>query len=87
VVDIPRFDSVQVFILKKLVRLGYIGHSHTSIDNLPKGLPSHVRGEVPKAVKKLVKAGYLIPHPTSYGVEVAVNPAKVDEIEELSENP
>lgn len=73
-------------ILRKLVFLNKWGGSHTSIDNLPKGFPGHVRGEVKDAAKQLIKENLLLSKPTSYGVEVSLNPDKKKEIEELVRN-
>ncbi len=60
------------------------GGSHTSFDNLPKGFPSHVRGNVKEVAKNLIKEDLLISKPTSYGLEVSLNPEKKKEIEELT---
>ena len=61
-------------ILEKMLRHGYIGGKHTSEDNIPKGLPKHMHGEIKKALKNLVRAGYVIPKTTSYGMEVSLDP-------------
>lgn len=60
-------------ILHKLTRLGKFNHSHTSIDNLPKGFPKDVGGRVKDMSKELKKEGILLSKPTSYGEEVSVN--------------
>lgn len=73
---------IEKTILEKLLRHGYIGARHTSIDNLPKGFPKHLRKEVVKAAGELVKAGLLIAKPTSYGLEVSLNPKRLREIME-----
>jgi len=70
-------------ILAKMLRHGYIGARHTSIDNLPKGFPKHQRREVVKAARKLIKEGLLIAKPTRYGLEVSLNPRRLKEITEL----
>jgi hypothetical protein len=70
-------------ILRKLVYLNKWGGAHTSFDNLPKGFPGHIRGEVKDVAKQLIKENFLISKPTSYGVEVSLNPDKKREIEEL----
>ncbi|VVB80791.1 Uncharacterised protein [uncultured archaeon] len=71
-------------LLRKMVYMGKWGASHTSVDNLPKGFPAHLRGEVKDVAKDLIKKGFLLSKPTSYGVEVSLNPEKKKEIEELS---
>jgi len=42
-------------VLKKLLRHGYIGEKHTSIDNVPKGFPKHQYGEIRKVLKSLIR--------------------------------
>ena len=61
------------------------GHSHTSIENLKKGAPSHLRGDVDKEAHKLIKEGFLCQKPTSYGLEVSLETARKGEIEDLIE--
>lgn len=50
-------DEMKGKILHKLTRLGKFMHSHTSIDNLPKGFPTDIRGKVKDMVKELIKEG------------------------------
>lgn len=79
-------EIISAFILRKLRRTGCWGGKHTSVDNLPKGLPQHVRGEAKEVCKGLVKEGLLLMKPTSYGFEVSLNPARKAEIEKIIEN-
>ena len=72
-------------ILLKLRRNFYIGSRHTSEDNVIKGFPKDVRGEIKKALKKLIKNGYLTSKPTSYGLEVSINPVMMKEINRILE--
>ena len=67
-------------ILHKLTRLGKFKHSHTSIDNLPKGFPKDLAGRVKEIIKELMKEGILLTKPTSYGLEVSININKKEEI-------
>tara|TARA_Y100000310_G_C20072243_1_gene529936 strand:- start:18 stop:269 length:252 start_codon:yes stop_codon:yes gene_type:complete len=71
-------------LLRKLIYLGKWGGSHTSIDNLPKGFPKHLRGEIKTIAKELIKREILLSKPTSYGLEVSLNPKKKHEIEKLT---
>ena len=73
-------DEIKGKILHKLTRLGKFKHSHTSIDNLPKGFPSELRGNVKDCVKELIKEGILFTKPTSYGLEVSINTEKKEKI-------
>jgi len=69
------------FIVKKLFHHGYIGGRHTDIENLKKGLPSHVKGDVKEAAEELIREGILIPKPTSYGLHISLNPEEREKIE------
>lgn len=73
-------EEIKGKILHKLTRLGKFKHSHTSIDNLPKGFPKDIRGEIKSYVEELIKEKILFVKPTSYGKEVSVNPEKRDKI-------
>lgn len=66
-------EEVKGKILHKLTRLGKFHHSHTSFDNLPKGFPKEIRGDIKQIVKELIKEGILLAKPTQYGVEVSIN--------------
>jgi hypothetical protein len=79
----PMATPTEKAILAKMLRHGYIGGKHTSEDNIPKGLPKHIRGEIKKALKNLIREGYIIPKITSYGTEVSLNPRRTAEIREI----
>ncbi len=66
-------EEIKGKILHKLTRMGKFSHSHTSIDNLPKGFPPEIRGRVKDMGKELKKEGILLSKPTSYGEEVSIN--------------
>lgn len=74
-------EQLKGFIVKKLFYHGYVGGKHTDIENLKKGLPGHVKGDIKEAAKELIKEEILIPKPTSYGLHVSLNPHKREEIE------
>ncbi|MEK6893108.1 MAG: hypothetical protein AABX07_02800 [Nanoarchaeota archaeon] len=77
--------NIKRFILRKLVRHRMWMHKHTSIHNLPKGLPDYLRNkkEVRKAIDQLLKDSLLISKPTNYGLEVSLNIQKKKEIEDF----
>ena len=77
--------DLRVIILRKLVRHRIIGGKHTAIENLVKGMPRHVVGDAKKAVHELMKEGFLVGKPTSYGLQVSLNPEKIDEIMDFIE--
>jgi len=69
------YNKIKKFILSKLVRKRMWMHKHTSIHNLPKGLPDRLRSsrEVRKVVEELLKSSFLLSKPTNYGLEVFLN--------------
>ncbi len=70
-------------ILKKLKRRGKWGGAHTSFDVLARGIPKHLRGEAKEVATELIKDGLLLSKPTSYGLEVSLNPEKKEEIDKI----
>ena len=80
-------EDIKRFILRKLVRHRTWMHKHTSIHNLPKGLPDYLRSskEVKKVIEDMLKGGFLLSKPTNYGLEISLNIKKKKEIEEFIE--
>ena len=74
---------MKLFILRKLLVHGVIGAKHTSIENLAKSLPKHLRGGAKEVIDDLVREAFLLSHPTSYGLQVSLNPNKLQEIKKL----
>ena len=72
-------------ILRKLFRRRVIGGKHTAVEHLTKGLPKHLVGEAKNAVTELIKEGLILSKPTSYGLQVSLNPEKIDEIYRIIE--
>ena len=73
-------DDVSKAILRKLLYDNRIGAKHISLENLKTGFPSHLKGDVDKKLKKLVKQNLILQHPTSYGLQYALNPQRLQEI-------
>jgi hypothetical protein len=73
-------QSVSTFILEKMYRNRIICGRHISLEDLRTGCPSHERGNIEKTLKKLVKENLVVQHPTSYGMQYALNPQRIDEI-------
>ncbi|MDE1842462.1 MAG: hypothetical protein KGH95_02305 [Thaumarchaeota archaeon] len=74
------YDDVSKTILRKLLYDNRIGAKHILLENLKTGFPSHLKGDIDKKLKKLVKENLILKHPTSYGPQYALNPQKVQEI-------
>ncbi|MFH0986655.1 MAG: hypothetical protein V1911_01260 [Candidatus Micrarchaeota archaeon] len=77
-------NAIQRTILIKLCRRCCWGAKHTSFENLPKGFPKHLRGQVKNEAEELIRRGYLMKKPISYGLEVSLNPAMKFEIDEIT---
>jgi hypothetical protein len=73
-------DEVSSVILRKLYYDNRIGKKHISLENLKTGFPSHLKGDIDKKLKKLVKENLVLQHPTSYGPQFALNPKRLQEI-------
>lgn len=78
-----KWDSVSKKLLKKMLLHNVCGGKHHGLDDLKRGFPSHVKGDVEKAVKKLVKANLILKHPTGYGFQYSLNHDKIGEIENI----
>ncbi|HSA98416.1 MAG TPA: hypothetical protein VLF17_04995 [Candidatus Nitrosotenuis sp.] len=73
-------QTISAFILEKMYRNRVIGGRHISLEDLRTGCPSHERGNIERTLKKLVKENLIVQHPTSYGMQYALNPQRIDEI-------
>jgi len=77
--------DIKKIILRKLYRHRIIGGKHTAAENLTKSLPKHLIGDAKEAIKELIKEGLILPKPTSYGLQISLNPEKIDEIHKIIE--
>lgn len=77
--------DIKKLILRKLYRHRIIGGKHTAIENLTKGLSKHVVGDAKDAVKELIKDEFVLTKPTSYGLQISLNPEKIEEIHKIIE--
>lgn len=79
-------DIAQVLkaqMLKKLRRRDIWGGCHTAFEELPKGLPKHLRGRAKEAAEELISEGLLMPKQTSYGLHVSLNPQRKADIDKI----
>jgi hypothetical protein len=72
-------DQIRATILFKLYKRGNWGDSHTAFENLKKGFKESELGKgslkrVEKLAKELMRSGLIIQKPTSYGLQVSLNP-------------
>lgn len=78
-------DQIKATILFKLHKRGNWGASHTALDNLKKGwsesdLGKHGLKRVEQPAKELMRQGAVAPKPTSYSLQVSLNPRQSEEI-------
>jgi len=72
-------DEIEATVLFKLYKRGNWGGSHTAYENLKKGFKVGDLGRgglkrIDKAVKGLIRLGLIVQKPTSYGLQVSLNP-------------
>jgi hypothetical protein len=78
-------NEINAAILFKLHKRGNWGASHTAFDNLKKGfkdteLGKHGAKRIDKLARDMIRRGWIIPKPTSYGLQVSLNPRQSEEI-------
>jgi len=84
-------DLIKVIMkrfLRKLLNLNIWGGRHTELKNLQKSLPSHLRGgkASKKAIKQLIKKGFLNIKQSTGEKHVSLNSHKRQEIYAFLEN-
>jgi len=77
-------SELKAIILRKMLMHRWIGGKHTAIENIPKGFPMHVRKDVARITQDLIREGFIIPKPTSYGEQVSLNVQKVYEAKKIA---
>lgn len=75
--------DLKKIILRKLFRHRIIGGKHTAIEHLTKSLPKHIIGQAKIAVNELIKENLIHTKHTSYGLQVSLNPEKIEDISKL----
>lgn len=83
---LPNEDDIKIDILRKMLRLEYIGGRHTSEKNLPKGFPKSEWKRVRKVIEHLSKEGYFIHKPKKDSIHVSLNPDKIHQIKKEIES-
>ncbi|MFH1721369.1 MAG: hypothetical protein ABH950_02055 [Candidatus Altiarchaeota archaeon] len=81
--DIKNNDKfLEAKLLFKLARRRNWGASHTSFHNLTKGFKPKDQKQIKKIAEQLLKTGFLIKKPTSYGLEISLNSNKSKQIKQ-----
>lgn len=76
-------DDTSKAILRKLFYDRRIGGRHLGLEDLKRGFPSHLKGDIDKKLKKLIKENFVLQHPTSYGLQYALNPQRLQDVIDL----
>ena len=81
------YKDIKLHILSKMKRRRIWQHKHTSIHNLPKGIPDYLKNSklIKKVISHLLKEKILLSKPTEYGLEISLNIKKKKEIESYLE--
>jgi len=77
--------NLRAIILRKLFRRRVIGGKHTAFEHVTSGIPSHLSGSAKEAAEQLIKEGRILTKPTSYGLQISLNPEQMDEIIKIIE--
>jgi len=78
-------SDLEKSILRKMLFDKRIGGRHLGEQDLCRGFPSHVKGDIPKTMKKLIKDGLIDHHPTSYGIQHSLNAHRINDVLEILE--
>lgn len=70
-------------ILRKLLKKGKIGASHSHVDSVYRGVADHEKGLAKEAVDLLHREGYLVAKPSGGEPHVSLSPERVGEIRSL----
>jgi len=78
-------EEIKSHIIFKLHWKKYWGGRHTAIESVKKGIPKHLGGRYLDKTKELIKEGLIVSKPTSYGLQISLNPKFREEIIERAE--
>jgi len=78
-------QNLQQTILRKLFRRRVIGSKHTAFEHITAGIPTHLHGDAKKTAEDLLRKGLILVKPTSYGLQVSLNPERIKEIIKIIE--
>jgi hypothetical protein len=72
--------EIKNHILFKLHWKRFWGGKHTALESVKKGVPKHLGGKYIDMARELIKEGLILSKPTSYGLQISLNPNKREEI-------
>ena len=78
-------EEIKSHILFKLHWKKYWGGRHTAMESVKKGIPKHLGGRYIDMAKELIKKGLIVCRPTSYGLQISLNPKRREEVIERAE--
>ncbi|MBS3052323.1 MAG: hypothetical protein J4428_03055 [Candidatus Aenigmarchaeota archaeon] len=82
----PTVEQIKNHILFKLHWKKFWGGKHTAIESVKKGIPAHLSGRYVDMTRELIKDGLILSKPTSYGLQISLNPNKREEIIKRAES-
>ncbi len=81
--DFSDEDKIKATILYHLRKKRVIGNKHAPFDTIIRGFPSHLGKDIKKIAQQLIKRGFLVTKPASYGLQVSLNKDRLTKIEEF----
>jgi len=72
--------NLKLIILRKLFRRRVIGEKHTAFEHIAAGIPKHFAGDAKIVAQELIKENFILTKQTSYGLQISLNPDKIEEI-------
>jgi hypothetical protein len=70
-------------MLKKLLKKGKVGASHTHEDNVYRGVADHEKGIAKDAIDLLYREGYFMPKPTATDPHLSIAAERVAEVKAI----
>ena len=81
-----KIEELQVAVLLSLYsKVKYARHAHPMEETILRGLRKDLRGLGKIALKRLLKEGYIIQHPTAGGMTYNLSQKGIDKLKELKE--
>ncbi len=81
-----KIEELEIAVLLSLYsKVKYSKHAHPKEETILKGLKKDFRGLGKVALKRLLKEGYIIQHPTAGGMTYNLSPKGINKLKELKE--